>query len=137
MEHPLIKQETLDNGVMLRLYDTSRKIVGDRWLVALEVNAIVPVKDHLFSLETVNPEDLNSIKKALGDEVVFEQKRERYFIDERHKDSVFNQMLESFRFSIRDYLAHPQFPSRFVKKSIQDYLEKKRLEEMINMGRDE
>ena len=136
MEHTLITEETLENGVTLRLFDASRKLAGDRWLVALEACALVPVKENEIMEDEKTGESI-SIRLAMGEQISFEQKRERYFIDERHKDSVFNQMLESFRFSIRDYLAHPQFPSRFVKKSIQDYLEKKRLEEMINMGRDE
>jgi hypothetical protein len=80
--------------------------------------------------------DLISIRPAMGDLIPFEQKRERYFIDEREKASVFNQMVESFRSSTRNYLAHPQFPSRFVTKAFRKYLEKKRLNELINTDRD-
>lgn len=134
MEHPLIKQDILENGVTLRLYDASRKIAGDRWLVALVASAIVPVKDALASEQAVSPEEAIKIRQALGEEIVFEQKRERYFIDEQQKETVFNQMLENLRSITSDYLAHPLFPSRFVKKSFREYLAKKRLKDQMNSG---
>lgn len=134
MEPSLITEETLENGVTLRLYDASKKLVGDRWLVVLEACALVPVKAD----ETRKDEKTGAeipVRQALGEQIPFEQKRERYFIDERQKDEVFNQMLENFRSSTRNYLAHPQFPSRFITKSFRDYLDKKRLNEKMNTNR--
>jgi hypothetical protein len=133
MEQTMITVEVFDNGVTLRLYDASRKLAGDRWLVALAARATVPVEQNL--LAAISPEDLTQIRQALGNELVFEQKRERYFIDDRQKTAVFNQMLESFRSMTCTYLAHPQFPSQFAKKSFRDYLAGKRLKNQMNSGR--
>jgi hypothetical protein len=135
MEPILITEEQLENGVTLRLYDASRKLAGDRWLVALEACALVPVEENEF-MEDDKTGDSFSVRQALGKQISFEQKRERFFIDERQKTSVFNQILESFRSSTRDYLAHPLFPSRFIRQSFRKYLEKKRLDELINTDRD-
>jgi hypothetical protein len=130
MEQTLITEETFENGVTLRLYDASRKIAGDRWLVALVARAMVPVGDGL--LPDVSPAGLLEIQQALGDTLVFEQKRERYFIDEHQKENVFDQMLESFRSMTRTYLAHPHFPARFVNKSFREYLARKQLDDQMN-----
>lgn len=132
MEYPLIKQEIFDNGVTLRLYDASRKLAGDRWLVAIVAKAIVPVREELFHGEAVNTDDLIKIKQALADEVVFEQKRERYFIDEQEKDIVLKELMESFLSMTKVYIAHPEFPARFVKKCFREYLAKKRLNHQMN-----
>ena len=132
MKDQLIKQEVLDNGVTLLLYDASRKIIGDRWLVALVARAVVSVREALRSAEDVNPDDLISIQHALDDEVFFEQKRERYFIDENEKDNVFNEILESFLSKTRLYMSHPEFPARFVHKCFREYLAKKKLSDQMN-----
>lgn len=134
MEQTLITEETFDNGVTLRLYDVSRKLAGDRWLVALAARAVVPVGEGL--LPDVAPESLPEIRQALGNEVVFEQKRERYFIDGAQKAAVFDQMLETFRTMTRNYVALPQFPARFVAKSFREHLARKHLEERMNSGND-
>jgi len=127
MEPKLIKEEHLDNGITLRLYDASKGMIGDRWLVALEVNAIVPVNDKLLSEETVSPEELTKIRQVLGEEVVFEQKRERYFIDEQEKQTVFDQILESWLSSSQAYISHQEFPIRFVKKCFKERLAQQRM----------
>ncbi len=135
MEQTLITEETLENGVTLRLYDASRKQIGDRWVVTLKVCALVPVADD-DALEDEKTGDLLSVKQVLGGQITFEQKRERLFIDEQEKETLFNQMLENFQVSTRDYLAHPQFPSRFIKKSFRECLEQKRRDKRINHNQD-
>ena len=128
MEPTLIKEEKLDNGVTLRLFDASRKLAGDRWLVALTIHALVPVGENAAPPVDAGP----PVRQLLGDTITFEQKRERYFIDEQQKPAVLTRMLESFQAMTRDYLAHPGFPSRFIKKSYQDQLTKKQLEDRMN-----
>lgn len=129
MEQILITEENFDNGVTLRLYDASRKLAGDRWLVCLAVCALVPVREEAQTGAST------TFRQALGEQVVFERKRERHFIDEREKENVFNHLLENFRSMTHDYLAHPQFPARFVQKAFREYLAKERLrDQMKNRG---
>ena len=134
MEQQLLTEEAFDNGVTLRLYDASRKLAGDRWLVALVARAMVPVREPQSPDAT--PEDFSTFRQATGDEVVFEQKRERYFIDASRKAAVFEEMLESFRLMTRNYLAHPQFPARFVAKAFREFLARNKLTDQMRKGFD-
>ena len=135
MEPLLIKEELLDNGVILRLFDASRRLAGDRWLVTLMARAIMPVRETLRSAEGLNPDDLMAIIQALADNIVFEQKRERYFIDEQEKQIVFNQLLKNWQSATYAYISRPDFPVQFVKKSFREYLKKKQLQDqMSRMG---
>jgi hypothetical protein len=130
MELQLLTEETFDNGVTLRLYDASRQLAGDRWLVALTARATVPVRE--TPSPDVTPGDFSSLRQALGDQIVFEQKRERYFIDASQKAAVLDQMLESFRSMTRNYVAHPQFPARFIAKSFREHQARLRLNDQMN-----
>ncbi len=132
MGQRLIQEETLDNGVTLRLYDRSRRLAADRWLVSLEARAVVTVTEDLRSKAAETPEDLSEIKQALNDEVVFEQKRERYFIDENDKNNVFEELVRNWQSGSKAYLAHPEFPLRFVKKTLKEHLAKKQRQTLMS-----
>lgn len=123
MTEKLIKSEKLDNGVELTIYDACRPLIGDRWLVTLIVRAKVAVKE---ALEADNPTgaDMDTVCKALGDEVVFEQKRERNFIDDAEKDAVFQVMYDLFQESTLKYVAHPDFPRKLIANEYRTYLSK-------------
>lgn len=117
MTEKLIKSESLENGVKLDIYDACRPVIGDRWLVTLIARATVSVK------AAIPPDqDADAICKALGDEVVFVQKRERNFIDDAEKDALFQSIFDLFQESTRKYVAHPDFPRKLIAKEYRTYL---------------
>ena len=49
----------------------------------------------------------------------YEQKRERNFVGDQQKDTVFNDLVTSFLTSTRKYLSHPNFAARYA---VREYL---------------
>jgi hypothetical protein len=120
----LIETIALGNGLILEIYDYSRKIAGDRWLVKMVAKIDVSI-DYL----TDNPRkssklnfQVDELKKFFDTCVRYEDKRERNFISEEEKDVVFNDLLMSYLESAQAYLSHPDFPIRYAAR---EYLKKK------------
>ena len=125
MKERLIKTNVLKNGLILEIYDQSREIAGNRWLVKMAAKIDIPI-DRLHLGDGLNKQvDLNSLKKSFGNFVRYEQKSERNFIAEKEKDIVFDDLMSSFLTSTRRYLSHPNFAVRYAVKA---YL---RLKEVI------
>ncbi len=114
MAEKIVKEEKLENGRTLVIVDQSRKIAGDRWLVALNAEITIPVDDVISGEEAPSSADPDKIKDLLGPEVVYTYKDERNFVDDHEKETVFNGMLESYMNSSLSYLSNPAFPRRFV-----------------------
>ncbi len=116
MTEKLVKEISLENGLVLKLYDGSKKVAGDRWQVSLIARTEITVTGLLTNDDERSSADIDEIEKALGERVTFEQKRERNFIDETRKDEMFEELCASLSDSSLSYLSHPDFPKRFVIK---------------------
>jgi hypothetical protein len=68
----------LNNGLTLEFWDYSRVIGGDRRFVLLEVRIAVPIRPDTLPPEL--REQVDQVKEALGDEIIFSHKNERNFI---------------------------------------------------------
>ena len=140
MENKLVKTIGLKNNLKLKIYDRSKKMAGDRWLVSMIAQVDIPVSSApqtLHDFQHGPDSDKDEILKLLGSVVTFEQKRERFFIDESKKESVFNEVCDHFVKSTINYLSHPDFPKKYV---IIKFREKKKnvlLEAAINQHRSE
>lgn len=121
MEERLIETKTLANGLEMSIYDASRKIAGDRWYVVLLARVVVPVREGFLGqgADAMDPAD---VQKALGETVVFEQRRERNFVDDNDKTAVFDNLYQTFLSGTGAYVAHPDFPIRFIKKRLSECL---------------
>ena len=114
MNEKLIKTIVLKNGLTLEIYDQSRKIAGNRWLVKMAAKIDIPI-DRLHLGDDLNKKvNLNSLKESFDNFVRYEQKRERNFIAEKEKDTVFDDLMNSFLTSTREYLSHPNFVARYA-----------------------
>lgn len=125
MEEQLVETKTLENTIELDIYDQSRPVAGDRWLVALVARAKVPVEDRFFKDGGQSSVDIADMRIALGKQLVFEQRRERIFVDEKEKDQVWNALYEQFIEGTLGYIAHPGFPMKFIAKEYKEHLAKK------------
>ncbi|MCP4355299.1 MAG: hypothetical protein GY793_06635 [Proteobacteria bacterium] len=122
----LIKEIELENGLILKIYDRSRMIAGDRWLLSLIAKVEIFTDNVLLSEDDCKPGiNADDIKKELGDCVVFEQKRERNFVGHSVKDETFGSMCDSLTDSSVSYLSHADFPKKFVLKKLKEHMEKK------------
>jgi hypothetical protein len=134
MTEKLIKTLDLENGLQLNVYDASRKLVGDRWLVSLIVRMDVPVAEALRKNSKQPTESIDDIKGVLGDSVVFEQKRERIFVDNAEKETMFKELCDMFLNSQLNYLSKDIFPKQYILKTYKEVVKKKSL---LNLSRDE
>jgi hypothetical protein len=127
MKEKLIKTIDLENGLQLNVYDASRKLVGDRWLVSLIAKMDVPVTEILKRNGRESIENLNEIKHMLGDSVLFEKKRERNFVDTAAKETVFKELCDMFLNSSLNYLSKKIFPKQYILKMYKEEVKKKSL----------
>ncbi|MBU1180973.1 MAG: hypothetical protein KKF00_02170, partial [Proteobacteria bacterium] len=72
MEHNFVRAMELKNNLKLKIYDNSKKMAGDRWLVSLIARIKVPVDatSKLLSDSDIGNEEITEL---LGSEVLFEQ----------------------------------------------------------------
>lgn len=127
MKEKLIKTLDLKNGLQLNVYDASRKLVGDRWLVSLIVRMDVPLTEALKKNSRQPMESINEIKSMLGESVLFEKKRERNFVDTTAKETVFKELCDMFLNSSLSYLAKDIFPKQYILKKYEEEIKKKSL----------
>ena len=124
MKEKLIKTLELKTGLQLKIYDASRTMAGDRWLVSLIARMEIPVTKVLEKNDSHPKENANEIKDVLGERVIFEQKRDRIFVDIKEKDSVFKEMHDLFLGSSKDYLSRETFPKQFILKTYKEKMKK-------------
>jgi len=135
MKEKLIKTLNLKNGLQLNLYDGSRKLVGDRWLITLIARMDVPVMEVLKRNSRESMENIDEIKDMIGESVLFEKKREKIFVDKTEKETVFNALCDMFLNSALNYLSKEAFPSQYILKTYRDVVKKKSLLNAIkNIG---
>jgi hypothetical protein len=115
-EESLEKSIELENGLTLELWVKSRIVAGDRWKISVVAQVEIPVEKAL--LEPDGKASLNSdeIEELLGKSVRFEKKMERFFIDEKEKDNITQEIMNSLLESLFPYLSHPQFSKRFIRR---------------------
>ncbi|MCK4619999.1 MAG: hypothetical protein KAT52_08625 [Desulfobacterales bacterium] len=124
MEEKLIKIIDLENGLELKLLDASRKLAGDRWLVSLIARIEIPTSDSLLKNDGAPSLNVDEIRKVLGEKLLFEQKREKFFIDEKEKDEVMKKIQDSFLSSSLSYLSYSDFPQKYVLKKFNEKIKK-------------
>ncbi|MDL2124799.1 MAG: hypothetical protein LWX51_17375, partial [Deltaproteobacteria bacterium] len=123
-EEKLIKIIDLENGLELKLLDASRKLAGDRWLVSLIARIEIPTSDSLLKEDASPSLNVDEIRKVLGEKLLFEQKREKFFIDEKEKDEVMKKIQDSFLSSSLSYLSYSDFPQKYVLKKFNEKIKK-------------
>ena len=124
MEEKLIKNIDLENGLELKLYDASRKLAGDRWLVSLIARMEIPTNELLLKKDGSPLLNIDEVRKALGEKLLFEQKREKIFIDEKEKDEVLKEIQDFFLSSSLSYFSHSDFPQKYVLKKFNEKIKK-------------
>ena len=118
-----LEDEQLANGVVVRFYDESRRVAGDRWQVKVRYDAGVSVSETFWSLVSEEPEVIEEIHAALGTEIVLTNVNERNFIAAEEKEALVSEIVSRARKNIFGYLADPGFPERYFKRRFKEALE--------------
>ena len=120
MAGKLVDKMTLDNGLTLEVYDHSRRVAGDRWLVDFEARIDVPVvAEHVEDQDSENS-SLDAIQNAVGAKVTYTYKKSRNFIAEKEKDKVFNGLKGRFVETTLPYFSGANFPRKVILSKYQE-----------------
>ena len=126
MEKRLIETITLPNGLILELWDNSKPMVGDRWLISLQAIVEVPVlPDYLSTLDD-SEQAYRDLLAAYGDPLIFTQEKNRHFVDEKDTKEVLLGLCQRFKDNLLSYLGNPRFASLYVMKKYGDLQERQR-----------
>jgi hypothetical protein len=123
MQVKLIKTIDLENNMQLNFYDASKKLAGDRWLISLIIRMEIPVNEVLTDGSRQGLESVNEIKNRIGEKVLFEQKRERIFVDESGKEAALKELYDTFLDNTLQYLSKEAFPKRYILKKFKEKVE--------------
>lgn len=117
----VLGRQQLDNGVEIVLYDRSRVMAGDRWVIDLHCEACIPIYDSYW--DTVAREDqqiLAGIKKKLGNMLVQTFTKKRTFIAEEEREQLLQELVKQAHGGMLEYLRKPNFPIRLFEKRYRD-----------------
>ena len=116
----LVERMRLDNGLVLEMYDRSRPVAGDRWMIVFAARIEVAVKPELFPNITTPDPSFEDLRRVVGDKAVYRYEKVRNFIDAKHKDEVLKALKEHFLRTSLGYLSSTQFPQKLLLRAYID-----------------
>jgi hypothetical protein len=120
MEEKLVDMLSLENGLTLEFYDTSRPVAGDRWRVSVVARIEVDVKPEYFKGQKGADGLIDDIRGAVGKTTTYRHEKARNFIAEDEKDKVFKELKERFLEANLKYLSSPDFARKLILKRYQE-----------------
>lgn len=114
----IIEQRRLENNMTLTVYDQSKKMVGDRWLIKIICETEIPVDEGFFSRVSEADHELQAeIREAMAGSITFSVTKERTFVAETDRATLVERMVSEIMTNMVGYLNRPQFPERlFARK---------------------
>jgi len=116
----LVERMRLDNGLVLELYDSSKPVAGDRWMVGFAARIEVAVKPDLFSDLATSNLSFEDLRRVVGERAVYRYEKLRNFIDAERKADVFRGLREDFLKTNLGYLSSPHFPRKLILRKYFD-----------------
>jgi len=120
----IIEQRSLDNTMTLTVYDQSKKMAGDRWLIKIVCEAELPVDDDFFS--RVPEEDLAlqaEVRETMAGSVTFSVAKERTFVAETERAALAERMVAEIMSNMVAYLNRPEFPEKLFASKYRELRE--------------
>ncbi len=114
----------LPNGLSADVYDYSRKLAGDRWLVGLTIRIEIEVRKSDFDEFEQGEELYRKFLEEHGSTVTFVIKKERNFIDQNEKDEIFAALLQGIKENSLKYMGHRKLADIFRRKKIAEFQER-------------
>jgi hypothetical protein len=119
----LLKEWTLDNGLVLEVHDESAQYYADFWNLKIVIRGTVKVRSEF--LQTICPlsPSAQKAKEALGCEVAYHRELTRIGVREAEKEITIQSLLNSFEENTLPYLRYPSFPEKLVRHQWQKKVE--------------
>ena len=112
----LIETINLPNSLTLTVTDSSRRIAADTIKVELTFQVKIEVLESFFA----SSDDYLQVKNASGDELTYEHKMERSFVNDKDEESVRNELLDTFKSNSLGYLSSPNFAKKMALSQLKD-----------------
>ncbi|WP_457756326.1 hypothetical protein [Thermodesulfatator indicus] len=129
----LVEKIDLENDLVLEIWDYSRRLAGDRWLVGMLAQIVVEAPPEAFSRR--------ELYEVFCDEeegkVYYRYRKERTFVDERECEALFEQLKSRFLEAALNYLSHPSFKERLIAAEVALYERRKAWEEQVKQKDEE
>ncbi len=110
----IVEKIDLGNGLELCLLDHSRILAGDRWLVSIEARIDVPLNEVYLDGVKDAEHILSILKKEYGEKVDYSYIQEKHFVDQKEKDSIFQQFIKNIKDNLLNYLSHPKLAQKIL-----------------------
>jgi hypothetical protein len=120
MSEKLLEKIILPNGLLLELWNNSRLLAGDRWLVLLVAKVEVPVLPEYFSTLDNGEQAYRDLVDSHGDPLVFIQEKAKHFVDGRKTEETITGLCQRFKDNLIGYLGNPKFAPQYVLKKYGD-----------------
>lgn len=123
----LIKQWTLDNGLVLEVRDESSQYYAEFWNLKVVIRGTVKVqREHLQALRPSNPSEQEAKEAlSLGTVVTYLRELTRTGVREAEKEKIIQRLLGSFEENALPYLQYPSFPEKLVRTQWKKMIEER------------
>jgi hypothetical protein len=112
----LIEEINLDNGLILKIFDLSRRIAADTVKVEVFFQTKISLKESYFA----NTEDYNQVRNIMGDELTYEHTQERTFVSGDEEHSVRIELINTFKNNSLNYLSSANFSKKMALSTLRD-----------------
>jgi hypothetical protein len=126
-EGKMVEKIELENGLTLEIWNYSRKLAGDRWLVGFLAQIGVTPSESDFS----TPEYYKLFLEKTDGKVYYRYRKERHFIPEDAVSTIYSNIKENFLKAALPYLSHMDFRERLIKHEVTQFEKKMDWEEEI------
>ena len=120
MEGKLIEKIRLENCLTLEMFDHSRHVAGDIWLVSFGARVEVKVKPEYFVGDSETGISIENVRALLGEKVTYRYTKEHNFVAETEIEAVLKGLKERFLDTSLGYVSSPEFPRRFVHRKYKE-----------------
>ncbi len=134
MEDKIFRTIELENNQTLVIYDRSREIAADGYVVIMGARMEIQIQKGLFDGEPPSNPNLEEIQAILGTSICYEYIKERNMIRGPEKTQVFETLVETFLKNMGPYMARPSFPKKLILKEYRERIEKKERSKLTHPG---
>lgn len=123
-ETVLLENLELANNLSVSLYDLSRKVAGDRWLIRIKCIAVAGLPEKFFKKKLEAESDpglVDDIKEKFDGSLSFEMSRELNFVDENDKEGATVFLMDSLKKNIMDYMGRESFVDKLLAKKYEEF----------------
>ena len=110
----IIREMTLENGLVVRFFDHTRQYYGDFYLVKIEISCEIPLCPASFD----EPGDLEDARRLVGDPAVYSRTVEQMGVPSTAIGTVTERLMGNFITHSLPYFSAPGFPGRFLRTEL-------------------